>query len=129
MDRIFHQRFTLQAKCTIILFAVVAFWLIWQKMALWGFAVAVVTVIMTGWMLNTIYTFHRNEEGIETLVVSHGKYGHANCIRISDIVKVTPMKAVFGLSHYLLVQYGNNHLISLQPEDERALIAEIKKRQ
>ena len=36
---------------------------------------------------------------------------------------------LFGLSRYLLVEYGENHLLSVEPEEESEFIAEIKKRQ
>ena len=62
-------------------------------------------------------------------MIYRGRFSKSVSIRVGDIVKVTRMKAVFGLSCYLLMQYGACHLISLQPDEEELFMAELNKRQ
>lgn len=129
MNHIFHQRFTLTSKCGISLFTMLAFYLLWNKMALLALLVVIVIVMMIERILHTTYTLMNDENGVEQLVIYHGRFSKSKSIRVGDIVKVTRIKAVFGLSCYLLVEYGACHLISLQPDNEELFMAELNKRQ
>ena len=129
MNRIFHQRFTLTSKCAISLFTLLAFYFLWNKIALPALLVVIVIVMMIERVLHTTYTFLIDEDGVQQLVIYRGRFSKSISIRVGDIVKVTRMKAVFGLSCYLLVQYGACHLVSLQPDNEEQFMAELNKRQ
>ena len=129
MDRIFHQRFTLTSKCAISLFTLLAFYFLWNKMALPALMVVIVIVMMIERVLHTTYTLLLDEDEVEQLVIYRGRFSKPISIRVGDIVKVTRIKAVFGLSCYLLLQYGACHLISLQPDNEELFMAELNKRQ
>lgn len=129
MNHIFHQRFTLTSKCGISLFTMLVFYLLWNKMALLALLVVIVIVMMIERVLHTTYTLMNDENGVEQLVIYHGRFSKSKSIRVGDIVKVTRIKAVFGLSCYLLVEYGACHLISLQPDNEELFMAELNKRQ
>ena len=63
------------------------------------------------------------------LRIDRGRLSRHKDIRVADIVKVIPMQTAFGASRYLLVKYGPNRLISLQPDDQKAFMSELKKRQ
>ena len=39
------------------------------------------------------------------------------------------MRNNFGLSHYLLIKYGADRLIAVQPQQEQAFMEELMKRQ
>ena len=129
MNRIFHQRFTFTSKCAISLFTLLAFYFLWNKIAIPALLVVIVIVMMIERVLHTTYTFFLDENGVEQLMIYRGRFSKPKSIRVGDIVKVTRMKAVFGLSCYLLMQYGACHLISLQPDDEELFMAELNKRQ
>jgi hypothetical protein len=129
MNRTFHQRFTLASKCAILLFALLTFYFLWIKNVIPALLLVIALVIMIERVLHTTFTFLQDEDGVQMLIIYRGRFSRQQTIRVGDIVKVTKMRAVFGLSNYLLVQYGACHLISLQPDDENLFMAELNKRQ
>jgi translation initiation factor IF-1 len=98
-------------------------------MAIPALLVVIVIVMMIERVLHTTYTLLLDEDEVQRLVIYRGRFSKSISIRVGDIVKVTRIKAVFGLSCYLLVQYGACHLISLQPDNEELFMAELNKRQ
>ena len=86
-------------------------------------------MLATERVLHTTYVFARNSSGVEELIISHGRLSRTRIIRVSDIVRITPMRTAFGLSRYLLLHYGTHHLQSVQPDDMEGFIQELKKRQ
>ena len=124
MNRIFHHRFTLPAKCSIALFALLAFWLFWQRMPVVAFAVVVVVLMMMERVLHGSYTLTADR-----LLIDRGRFARRREIRLCDIVRCTPMTGIFGLSHYLLIEYGAGRLTTVQLSEEAVFIRELKKRQ
>ena len=129
MDRVFHHQFTLVAKCAIVLFTLFSLWCFWHMMPFAGFITAIFVVLIIERVLHTTYTFMHDDQGNNILRVDRGRLSHHKDIRVADIVKVIPMQTAFGASRYLLVKYGPNRLISLQPDDQTAFMSELKKRQ
>lgn len=123
MNKLFHRRFTLGAKCGITLCVLMCCYFFWQKMALPAAVLMVITVVMVERVIHSTYTFANGE-----LIIDRGRFARRLCIRTGDIVKCTPMRSVFGLSHYLLLHYGAGHLLAVQPEDEEAFVREWQKR-
>lgn len=124
MNRIFHHRFTLPAKCSIALFALLAFWLFWQRMPVVALAVVVVVLMMMERVLHGSYTLTADR-----LLIDRGRFARCREIRLCDIVRCTPMTGIFGLSHYLLIEYGAGRLTTVQLSEEAVFIRELKKRQ
>lgn len=124
MNRIFHHRFTLPAKCSIALFALLAFWLFWQRMPVVAFAVVVVVLMMMERVLHGSYTLTADR-----LLIDRGRFARRREIRLCDIVRCTSMTGIFGLSHYLLIEYGAGRLTTVQLSEEAVFIRELKKRQ
>ena len=124
MNRIFHHRFTLPAKCSIALFALLAFWLFWQRMPVVALAVVVVVLMMMERVLHGSYTLTADR-----LLIDRGRFARRREIRLCDIVRCTPMTGIFGLSHYLLIEYGAGRLTTVQLSEEAAFMRELKKRQ
>lgn len=124
MNRTFHHRFTLPAKCSIALLAVLAFWLFWQRMPVVALMVVVVVVLMMERVLHSSYTLTD-----EWLFIDRGRFARRREIRLCDIVRCTPMTGVFGLSRYLLIEYGAGRLTTVQLSEEAAFMRELKKRQ
>ena len=71
----------------------------------------------------------RDDAGNEFLCIDRGRLSRQRIIRIAVFVQIPPLQTAFGASHYLLVNYGPNRLISLQPDDTKAFLAELKTRQ
>ncbi|MBQ7150472.1 MAG: hypothetical protein IJS06_05880 [Prevotella sp.] len=127
MMRTFHQRFSLASKIAVLLATSLAFYLFWNKMFIFGVIVAFAVVVMVERVSHSSYSFVE-KEGEQWLVVNHGRFSKTKTIRIAEVLKLTPMKTSFGMSHYLLMLYGNNHLMSLQPADEQSFCKELQRR-
>ena len=56
-DRTFHKRFTLTARIGVAVFAILALYFFWVKLAIIGIFVAIIIVGMIERILNTTYTF------------------------------------------------------------------------
>lgn len=125
--RTFHQRFSLASKIAVLLATSLAFYLFWNKMFIFGVIVAFTVVVMVERVSHSSYSFVE-KEGEQWLVVNHGRFSKTKTIRIAEVLKLTPMKTSFGMSHYLLMLYGNNHLMSLQPADEQSFCKELQRR-
>lgn len=124
MNRTFHHRFTLSAKCLIALLGLLAFWLFWQRMPLVASVVVMMALLMMERVLHGSYTLTDNQ-----LLIDRGRFARRREIRLCDIVRCTPMKGVFGLSHYLLIEHGAGQLVAIQLSEEAVFMHELKKRQ
>lgn len=132
-DRTFHKRFTMPAKCGVVIFALLAGYFFWQKVAIIGIFVAIIIVGMIERILNTTYTLKRvkpidRDEEMDFIVIDEGRFSSKKTVPVCDIVSVTPMKTCWGLDHALVIEYGNKRLVSLQPDNEDGLIREVEKR-
>lgn len=132
-DRTFHKRFTVPAKCGVVIFALLAGYFFWQKVAIIGIFVAIIIVGMIERILNTTYTLKRvkpidRDEEMDFIVIDEGRFSSKKTVPVCDIVSVTPMKTCWGLDHALVIEYGNKRLVSLQPDNEDGLIREVEKR-
>ncbi len=134
MDRTFHQRFTLAAKCGISVFILLAAWFFWNRQAILGILVAIIVIGMIEKVIHTHYIFRRVkpidlDEEKEFLIIDKGRFSPNKNIPVELIKKVTTMKTAFGMGHYLLIEYGNGNLASVLPEDDESFLRELKKRQ
>ena len=132
-DRTFHKRFTVPAKCGVVIFALLAGYFFWQKVAIIGIFVTIIIVGMIERILNTTYTLKRvkpidRDEEMDFIVIDEGRFSSKKTVPVCDIVSVTPMKTCWGLDHALVIEYGNKRLVSLQPDNEEGFIREVEKR-
>lgn len=127
MDKIYHQRFTLAAKSfitVITLFAVYLFWFKSVAHVIVGVMVVLMLVAVIESVIHTTYKITSDNK----LIIDRGRLSKKQIFPISDIVKISRRETKFKLSHYILIEYGVDKCVSLQPEDENALMDEIKKR-
>jgi hypothetical protein len=127
MDKIYHQRFTLAAKSFITIITLFAVYLFWFKSlthVIMGVVVMLALVAIIESVIHTTYKITSNGD----LVIDHGRFFKKKILPISDIVKMSRCETKFKLSHYILIEYGVNKSVSLQPEDEKTLMDEINKR-
>lgn len=134
MDRIFHRRFTVGAKSGIALFSLLALYFFWTKTAVIGLLLLIVVVGMIERVIHTTYTFRRvkpidRDEEHEFLVIDKGRLSTNVNIPVNEIVKVSTIRTVLGLGHYLLLEYGAGNMTGVEPENEEAFLNELKKRQ
>ena len=127
MDKIYHQRFTLAAKSFITIITLFAVYLFWFKSVMhvtMGFVVVLVLVAVIESVIHTTYKI--TSDG--NLIIDHGRFSKKKTFPISDIVKMSRHETKLRLSHYILIEYGADNCVSLQPEDENALMDEINRR-
>lgn len=132
-DRTFHKRFTLTARVGVVLFALLAGYFFWVKMAIIGIFLAIVIVGMIERILNTTYTLKRvkpidRDDEMEYLVISEGRFSSNKNVLLCDIIEVRSVKTFLGLDRCLVIEYGCKHLVSVQPDNEEAFRKEIEKR-
>lgn len=133
-DRSFHKRFTLTARIGVVVFALLAGYFFWGKVAVIGILIAIVIVGMIERVLNTTFTFKRvkpidRDDEMEYLIINEGRFSQNRNVPVCDIISVRKVKTFFGLDHCLVIEYGHNNLVAVQPDNEEAFEKEIMKRQ
>ncbi len=134
MNRTFHKRFTLPAKIGMLVFALLALYFFWVKVAIIAIFVAIVIVGMMERILNTTYTFKTikpidRDDEMEYLIIDEGRFSSNRNVPVCDVVKVECRKTFFGLDHSLVIEYGAGNLVSVQPDNEEGFLEELKKRE
>ncbi len=121
MTRTFHHRFTLGAKCGLVLLAALTIYLFWEKEVLLGSLVVVFTVLVMERVLHSEYVFR---EGF--LEIHRGRFARRKSIPLMEITSCRPMNTTFGMVHYLLIGYGNQRFVAVQPEQEASFVAHLQ---
>lgn len=123
MTRSFHHRTTLGAICGIVLFLLLAVYAFWIKNVIVGLLMAFLLIILTERTLHSQYVISDGK-----LIIDNGKLSKTKVIMIGQINSCRPMTSVFGIVRYLLITYGaNDAMVSVQPVNEAAFIAALKK--
>ncbi len=133
-DRTFHKRFTLTARLGVAVFAFLAGYFFWVKMAIIGIFLAIVIVGMIERILNTTYTFKKvkpidRDDEMEYLIINEGRFSSNKNVPVCDIIDVHPVKTFMGLDRCVVIEYGHKNMVAVQPDNEEAFEKEIKKRQ
>ena len=126
MDKIYHQRFTLAAKSFITVITLLAVYLFWFK-SIAHIIVGVMVVLMLVSIIESVIHTTYKITSDDKLIIERGRLFKKRILPIGDIVKISRRETKFKLSHYILIEYGADKCVSLQPEDEDALMEEIKK--
>ena len=127
MDKIYHQRFTLAAKSFITVITLLAVYLFWFKSIAHVIVGVMVVRMLVSIIESVIHTTYKITSD-DKLIIERGRLFKKRILPIGDIVKISRRETKFKLSHYILIEYGADKCVSLQPEDEDALMEEIKKR-
>ena len=133
-DRTFHKRFTLTARIGVAVFAILALYFFWVKLAIIGIFVAIIIVGMIERILNTTYTFKMVKpidlaDEMEYLIINEGRFSSNRNVPVCDITSVHTAKTFLGLDHCLVIEYGHHNMVTVQPDNEEAFEKEISKRQ
>ena len=133
-DRIFHKRFNTTARVGVVVFALLAGYFFWVKMAIFGIFVAIIIVGMIERILNTTYTFKKvkpidRDDEMEYLIINEGRFSSNRNVPVCDIISVHTAKTFLGLDHCLVIEYGHHNMVTVQPDNEEAFEKEISKRQ
>lgn len=87
-----------------------------------------VVVGMVERVLNTSYKFTENERG-EVLFINNGRFSRTKELLLNEIIECRRVKVSFGFSQYLLLEYGMNKIVGVQPDNMEEFLKELKKRQ
>lgn len=133
-DRTFHKRFNTTARVGVVVFALLAGYFFWVKMAIIGIFVAIIIVGMIERILNTTYTFKKvkpidRDDEMEYLIINEGRFSSNRNVPVCDITCVHIAKTFLGLDHCLVIEYGHHNMVTVQPDNEEAFEKEISKRQ
>ena len=133
-DRTFHKRFNTTARVGVVVFALLAGYFFWVKMAIIGIFVAIIIVGMIERILNTTYTFKKvkpidRDDEMEYLIINEGRFSSNRNVPVCDIISVHTAKTFLGLDHCLVIEYGHHNMVTVQPDNEEAFEKEISKRQ
>ena len=117
-DRTFHKRFTLTARIGVAVFAILALYFFWVKLAIIGIFVAIIIVGMIERILNTTYTFKMVkpidlDEEMEYLIINEGRFSSNRNVPLCDVTDV-------------LIEYGHKNIVTVQPDNEEAFMERIK---
>lgn len=123
-DRTFHRKFTPTAKLGLVVLSVLMFYCFWVKEVLIAVLCLVLVVFAIEKVLHAEYVFHDGQ-----LIVRKGRFRKPKVIDIVEIVRCTRMTTAFGLVSYLLIEYGQQHLEDVEPDNEQAFMKELKRRQ
>ena len=130
-DRTFHKRFTLTARIGVAVFAILALYFFWVKLAIIGIFVAIIIVGMIERILNTTYTFKMVkridlDEEMEYLIINEGRFSSNRNVPLCDVIDVHIAKTFFGLDHCVVIEYGHKNIVTVQPDNEEAFMERIK---
>lgn len=133
-DRTFHKRFNTTARVGVVVFALLAGYFFWVKMAIIGIFVAIIIVGMIERILNTTYTFKKvkpidRDDEMEYLIINEGRFSSNRNVPVCDITNVYTTKTFLGLDHCVVIEYGHHNMVTVQPDKEEAFEKEISKRQ
>ncbi len=132
-DRTFHKRFTLLARIGVVVFALLAGYFFWVKVAVVGILVAIVIVGMIERILHTTYTFRRvkpidRDEEMEYLIVNEGRFSANRNVPLCDVTGVRRARTSFGLDECVVIEYGYRNMVVVQPDNMEAFERELSKR-
>lgn len=127
MDTIFHHRVSIGELCGVILGAAGALAFLWVRTpasVVLGVAFLVLTVLGIERVIHTMYVV--SDDG--WLHISKGRFQGKTDIRVSEIKKISKVRLMGGLVHYLLIEYGpTGSLANIQPTDEDRMVRKIDK--
>lgn len=123
MDRTFQHRFTVGAKSGIIVLALLAFYLFWSKSVVAALVVVVPLVAVIERVLHSCYVVREDD-----LVIHRGRFLRDLSIPLDTIRSIRPMTTTWGLVHYLLIEYGDQRLVSVEPQQEQNFVDCLRKR-
>lgn len=83
------------------------------------------TVLQIERLIHTTYTFTTDN----LFIHNQGRFSRERQVRVSDIWRVERHTHLFGLMRYLLVTYGPQRHLVVQPDQEEAFLNELAKRQ
>ena len=122
MTRTFQHKFSLGAKSGLLLFTTSAVWLFWHKEFVLGLVLIVLNVVIMERVFHSHYIFRDGR-----LIIDRGRFGKTTEIPLASIHSCRPMSNTFGMVHYLLIGYGNQRVVAVEPDNEQTFVETLRK--
>lgn len=125
MNHTFSRQISFPDVVPPVLSAVMAMTFLWHRTAAGacgGLFMVIFTVFVIERLLHTEYIFSNGK-----LFIKRGRFSRIQIICIDEITRVEVMSRMFV--RYVLIEYGAGHCMSVQPDNIKAFIDEIRKRQ
>lgn len=110
-----------------VLLAVMSFWCFWLRTTFspfLGLVLLLMAVKAIGRLIHTTYTF--TPDGL--LTISSGPLSKAKIIAVADIVGAWKVRGRLLVAGHIVIEYGAGHIVSVQPENEKAFLKDIRMR-
>ncbi len=127
MTRTFHTSFNWVYKLALLLCSVLAIAMWWFKIVLPAVAFSVVIIVITNHVLHCTYSF-TSFQNLDVLVISKGKWASPKTILIKEITSYCLQETLFGAIKSVVIVYGNNKTIGIQPALRSEFLEELNKR-
>ena len=126
--RTFQHKVTVNDMGAIVVFALGAFFCLWNRtntlMVILGFLLIIVTVRAIDRAIHTKYVL--TDDGV--LEVKTGRVGQTKRVLISDVKTVEKRSFAFRLGYYALIEMMNGSVVSVQPDNVDSFLSALKKR-
>lgn len=110
-----------------VLPAAMSFWCFWVRtgvMPVAGFALLVLATTAIERLIHTTYTF--TADGM--LTIRNGHLAKPRSISVADITGTRKAGGMLLVASHILIEYGAGHITSVQPDNEKAFLAELRRR-
>ncbi len=125
LDRTFHSRITIPAFLTVVVLAGMGFFLLWQRTGVAPFLGLALFALCAAEVERLIHSeFVVTDDG--RLVVRRGRLSKEKVVPLTDITELKELKMLWGMGSYILVRYGVNRYITLQPANTHSLYETIR---
>lgn len=114
--------------CALLLFALCALYMFWIKQGLLALLFVFCFVWQAERLLNTIFRFTTLDEK-DCLEICRGRFSKSIIIALDDIIHYEKIRKHWGLSTYILIEYGYQHYISVLPDNEKDFLKLLQRNQ
>lgn len=127
MDRIFHKHVFFIDIVTIMVFALIGLLALMHHNLLSGvvgLAMIVLAALTVERAVHTVYLLTSDKR----LVIDGGRLSRRIVVPLSEIREVKRVEGRLLLKPYIAVEWGDGHVVSVQPDNEDGFIREIERR-
>lgn len=126
--RTFQHKVTINDMAAIGLFALAAFFCLWNRtnslMVILGFILIIVTIRATDRAIHTKYILTDDD----ILKVNTGRVGRTKTILLCEVKAIEKRPFAFHLGEYALIEMKNGRVVSLQPDNLDSFLSTMNKR-
>ena len=126
--RTFQHKVTINDMAAIGLFALAAFFCLWNRtnslMVILGFILIIVTIRAIDRAIHTKYILTNDD----ILKVNTGRVGRTKTILLCEVKAIEKRPFAFHLGEYALIEMKSGRVVSLQPDNLDSFLSTMNKR-